>query len=140
MVRMVRHRIQGSRSDEQAHLHFALTRLKVAWRTLERAELEVLLRHLLMAEHRCTLHRHVVPERPTNRWLLPRLRRRRQTVARRLVARGGRVSPMALKHALPRGKDWPGLAALVGKQVWAPADRRSAQRIPRSPPPERLAA
>ncbi|UXH77150.1 hypothetical protein [Roseateles amylovorans] len=127
-------------SDEQAHLHFALTRLKVSWRALERPELEVLLRHLLMAEHRCTLHRNVVPERPTNRWLLPRLRRRRQTVARRLVARGGRVSPLALKHALPRGSDWPGLAALVGRQVWAPADRRSAQRIPRPMEPQRLAA
>lgn len=129
-----RAQFQQSHSDAEANLRFALSRLSVHWRSLEKPELEVLLRHLLMAEHRCMRHRNIVPERPTNRWLMPRLRRRRREVARRLVARGGRVSPMALKHVLPRDTEWPGVAALVGRQVWAPADRRSAVRVPRTAP------
>ena len=67
-------RLHAPRSDAQANLRFALARLSADWRHLPPAPLEVLLRHLLMAEHRCMPHPSVMRERPTNRWLLPRIR------------------------------------------------------------------
>lgn len=117
-------RFHLAQSDAQANLRFALSRLSVDWRHLGPLELEVLLRHLLMAEHRCMPHRSVVPERPTNRWLLPRLRRRRLDVALRLVAAGGRVSHATLARVLPRGQDWPGISALVGRHASDPVEGR----------------
>ena len=117
-------RVPASRSDAQANLRFALARLSADWRHLDLLPLEVLLRHLLMAEHRCMPHPSVLRERPTNRWLLPRLRRRRLEVAERLIALGGRVSHAALARVLPRGHDWPGISALVGRHAWDPVEGR----------------
>ena len=117
-------RPHAPRSDAQANLRFALARLGVDWRHLPLASLEVLLRHLLMAEHRCMPHPSVLRERPTNRWLLPRIRRRRIEVAQRLVALGGRVSHATLARVLPRGHDWPGISALVGRHAWDPVEGR----------------
>lgn len=119
-----RSHFHAAHSDAQAHLRFALSRLGVDWRHLPAGELEVLLRHLLMAEHRCMPHRSVAPELPTNRWLLPRLRWRRQLVANRLVALGGKVSHATLSRVLPRGTAWPGIGALVGRQAWDPVLER----------------
>ena len=125
-----------------SRLRFALARLSTDWRSLDPFGLEVLLRHLLMAEHRCMPHPSVIRERPTNRWLLPRLRRRRLEVAERLVARGGRVSHAALARVLPRGHDWPGLSALVGRHACDPVEGRQprphtpvvdAPTLPRAP-------
>ncbi len=116
--------VPAPRSDAQANLRFALARLGADWRHLDLLPLEVLLRHLLMAEHRCMPHPSVLRERPTNRWLLPRLRRRRLEVAERLVALGGRVSHAALARVLPRGHDWPGISALVGRHAWDPVEGR----------------
>ena len=117
-------RFHVARSDAQANLRFALARLSTDWRGLDLLELEVLLRHLLMAEHRCMPHPSVIRERPTNRWLLPRIRRRRVEVALRLVALGGRVSHASLARVLPRGNDWPGISALVGRHAWDPVEGR----------------
>ncbi|WP_141100783.1 hypothetical protein [Roseateles aquatilis] len=133
-------RFHLAHSDAAANLRFALSRLSVDWRHLEPPALEVLLRHLLTAEHRCMPHRSVVPERPTNRWLLPRLRRRRAEVAMRLVAIGGRVSHAALARVLPRGQDWPGISALVGRHARDPVEgrqprpRRPIEEDPAAPP------
>ncbi len=117
-------RFHVAHSDAQANLRFALARLSTDWRSLDPFGLEILLRHLLMAEHRCMPHPSVLRERPTNRWLLPRLRRRRIEVAERLVAIGGRVSHAALARVLPRGHDWPGLSALVGRHAWDAVEGR----------------
>ncbi|WP_377157966.1 hypothetical protein [Roseateles sp. UC29_93] len=117
-------RFHVAHSDAQANLRFALARLSTDWRGLDPFGLEILLRHLLMAEHRCMPHPSVLRERPTNRWLLPRLRRRRIEVAERLVALGGRVSHAALARVLPRGHDWPGVSALVGRHAWDPVEGR----------------
>ncbi|MDH0865476.1 hypothetical protein [Mitsuaria sp. GD03876] len=118
-------RFHVAHSDAQANLRFALARLSTDWRQLEPLPLEILLRHLLMAEHRCMPHPSVLRERPTNRWLLPRLRRRRIEVAERLVALGGRVSHAALARVLPRGRDWPGISSLVGRHAWDPVEGRT---------------
>jgi hypothetical protein len=117
-------RLHAPRSDAQANLRFALARLSADWRHLPPAPLEVLLRHLLMAEHRCMPHPSVLRERPTNRWLLPRIRRRRIEVAHRLIALGGRVSHATLARVLPRGHDWPGISALVGRHAWDAVEGR----------------
>ena len=136
------HRFHVAHSDAQANLRFALARLSTDWRSLDPFGLEVLLRHLLMVEHRCMPHPSVIRERPTNRWLLPRLRRRRLEVAERLVARGGRVSHAALALVLTRGHDWPGLSALVGRHACDPVEGRQprphtpvvdAPTLPRAP-------
>lgn len=124
-------RFHVARSDAQANLRFALARLSTDWRHLDPFGLEVLLRHLLMAEHRCMPHPSVLRERPTNRWLLPRLRRRRIEVAERLVAVGGRVSHASLARVLPRGHDWPGVSALVGRHARDPVEGRQPRpRVP----------
>lgn len=125
-------RFHVAHSDAQANLRFALARLSADWRHLDPLPLEILLRHLLMAEHRCMPHPSVLRERPTNRWLLPRLRRRRIEVAERLVALGGRVSHASLARVLPRGNDWPGISALVGRHAWDPVEGRQ----PRSRRPQ----
>lgn len=118
------HRFHVAHSDAQANLRFALDRLGTDWRRLDAFGLEVLLRQLLMAEHRCMPHPSVLRERPTNRWLLPRIRRRRIEVAERLVAIGGRVSHATLARVLPRGHHWPGILALVGRHAWDAVEGR----------------
>jgi hypothetical protein len=88
------------------------------------AALEAHLRLIVIAERYC------VPRiewrrrtAPTVRWLYPRLRRRRLEIARLLASAGGRVNPKVFARVLPKGRQWPGVMALVGKKAVAGAVR-----------------
>ena len=103
------------RSKAEANLRFALGRLRADWRTLSLPELESYLRHIIIAERKCMPQPGLRPEPPTNRWIQPRLRRRRLAAIESLVVRGGRVGKAAAARVLPRSHAWPGVMALVGK-------------------------
>lgn len=109
-----------SKSAAQARLNFASRCLKAAWRAMPALAMEAYLIRLLIAERRCLrVRRRGRPEAPSHRWLYPRLRRRRIDVAARLLAIGGRVSPLLLQPVLPAGRSWPGVAQLVGRRAMA---------------------
>ena len=104
-------------SKAEANLWFASGRLHADWRRMTRKELESYLRHIIIAERKCMPQRNRRSEPPTNRWLQPRLRRRRLEVAAALIAQGGRVSGLVTSRALPKQNVWPGVMALVGARA-----------------------
>lgn len=104
-------------SKAEVHLRFALGRLRVNWRSLSLRELESYLRLIIIAERKCMPRFGLRPEPPTNRWVQPRLRRRRFAVIESLIVRGGRVSKAAAARVLPRSQTWPGVLVLVGNGV-----------------------
>jgi hypothetical protein len=83
--------------------------LMAKWKHLNRDDLEVHLRFLVLAEHRAQpAHKHYDPTIPAYRW-----RARRKEVAKKFVALGGEVSPCVVSGALPPYRKWPGIVRLV---------------------------
>jgi hypothetical protein len=83
--------------------------LATRWGELNRADLEVHLRFLILAEHRTRpTHSDFDPSLPAYRF-----RARRVEVAKRFIALGGRVSRCVASGALPPPRRWPGVVCLV---------------------------
>ncbi|MFT4929464.1 MAG: hypothetical protein ACI8WB_005597 [Phenylobacterium sp.] len=49
-----------------------------------------------------------------------RLKWKRIKTVRHYVTLGGKVSPLALKRSLPKGKHWPGVVNLVETRIYRP--------------------
>lgn len=83
--------------------------LMAKWEHLNREDLDVHLRRLVLAEHRAQpAHSHYDPTIPAYRW-----RARRKEVAKRFAALGGEVSPCIVSGALPPYRKWPGIVHLI---------------------------
>lgn len=88
--------------------------LKQDWRALPPDKLRAYLVRILTNEL------HAYPQwsrrqrsKPKNAHLRYRLRHRRKEVVMHYLRQGGRVSSLAKRHALPFGKAWPGVVAIV---------------------------
>jgi hypothetical protein len=88
--------------------------LQEKWRNMPLEEMKAYLGKLLIAEYNC--HPRQRRKKEFTKQLSQRCRWRRLVVTNHLSGLGVKISELATAHALPKGKNWPGVVFLIERK------------------------